>query len=370
MLLIRLLLLFIVLLIPSDAIAAPVKARKPNSVCLLEDNAESLLQKLTNPTGDPGKGDVEKGTFYSGDRCIRITPMQRFHPGVPGWKFRICKYPKPGEYRYLRFAWKADGCQGIMIQFHDATNWNLRYTAGRDAYNWGSKFVADHPPAKWTVVTRDLYADFGDRTLQGIALTAFGGRSAHFDHIYLARTIDGLDRIDATGVRSGKTTTLSDEQLESLWRDLASADAPAAYLAFWRLVAAPNTVAPFLQKKLTAKPDRELAAKISKWIRDLDDKKFRTRAAASRELLKHLEDAVPMLEKSLTDPSAEVRERARQLLSRRKDRSEVQQRVAKAIRALEYMETDLARKCLAEIAGGNADTDLGRLAKSALERLQ
>ena len=40
-------------------------------------------------------------------------------------------------------------------------------------------------PAEFTVVTRDLFADFGEFTLSGIALSTVDGEFALFDHIYL-----------------------------------------------------------------------------------------------------------------------------------------------------------------------------------------
>src|SRR5262249_45111836 len=88
--------------------AAPAPADAPASCAvaeLLEDNAESLLKQLTNPTGDPGEGHVETKVVYSGQRSIKIIPMQRFEPVIPGWKYTITEKPEPGEYRYLRFAW-------------------------------------------------------------------------------------------------------------------------------------------------------------------------------------------------------------------------------------------------------------------------
>src|SRR5438876_11139647 len=96
-----------------------VQAAPPPAVAeLLEDNAESLLKQLTNPTGDPGEGHVETKVVYSGQRSIKIIPMQRFQPVIPGWKYTITEKPGPGEYRYLRFAWRADGAAGIMTQLH------------------------------------------------------------------------------------------------------------------------------------------------------------------------------------------------------------------------------------------------------------
>src|SRR5205823_2047644 len=152
----------------------------------------ALLKQLG---GGPGEGHVEKGIVFSGKSSVKIVPMQRYARVIPGWKYRIVEKPKPGEYRYVRFAWKADGCSGIMLQLHDEKDWNIRYTAGFDVQGWGTKYVAAKPPPEWTVVTCDLFKDFGERTIQGIALTAFDGQGGYFDHIYFGRTVEDLDRI-------------------------------------------------------------------------------------------------------------------------------------------------------------------------------
>src|SRR5262245_5414470 len=148
----------------SIAAQADDPPRRSAVVELLEDNAAALLKQLTNPTGDPGEGHVEKSVVFSGTESIKIIPMQRFHPTIPGWKHRIVEKPALGEYRYLRFAWKGDGCAGIMLQLHDEKDWHIRYTAGINQFNWGTKFVADRPPSEWKLVTRDLFKDFGERT--------------------------------------------------------------------------------------------------------------------------------------------------------------------------------------------------------------
>ena len=126
-------LLFLTFMPPLCAAAAAERAR-PEVAALLEDNGEELLPKLTNPTGCPGEGHVDKEEKFSGESSVRIVPMQRFEPAIPGWKFRITENPKPDEFRYLRFAWKSRGCSGIMLQLHDETDWNIRHTAGVDKY--------------------------------------------------------------------------------------------------------------------------------------------------------------------------------------------------------------------------------------------
>ena len=121
-------------------------AEPPATVALFEDDAEGLLKLLTNPTGDPGEGHPEKSEVFSGTTSIKIIPMQRFSPAIEGWKHRITEKPKPGEYRFLRYAWKADGCAGVMLQLHDEKDWNIRYTSGQNVQGWGTKFVAPKPP--------------------------------------------------------------------------------------------------------------------------------------------------------------------------------------------------------------------------------
>jgi hypothetical protein len=46
------------------------------------------------------------------------------------------------------------------------------------------------------VVTRDLFADFGEFTLTGFALSAIDGQAAYFDGIYLGRTSGDFELIE------------------------------------------------------------------------------------------------------------------------------------------------------------------------------
>ena len=173
--------------------AADEERLPPGVACLLEDNGEQLLPQLTNPGGDLGEGEIEKAVVFAGTSSIKITNYQRYFNLLPGWAYRIAENPQKCEYRYLRFAWKADGLAGIMLQLHDDRDWNVRYVAGANKFGWTAKSVADSPPQEWTVVTVDLFKDFGDREIHGIALTAFDRAAGYFDHIYLARTIAELD---------------------------------------------------------------------------------------------------------------------------------------------------------------------------------
>src|SRR5688572_22396809 len=105
------------------------KAPKQAAVAeLFEDDAEGMLKLLTNPGDGAGKGEPEAKVVFSGTTSLKITEYQRFHRRLPGWDYAIREKPAPGQYRYLRLAWRADGANCLMLQLHDATDWHIRYT--------------------------------------------------------------------------------------------------------------------------------------------------------------------------------------------------------------------------------------------------
>lgn len=229
--------------------------------------------------------------------------------------------------------------------------------------------MADKPSSDWTVVTCDLYKDFGERIITGIALTVFGGQAGYFDHIYLGRTIDDLDRIDATGLRAGKRMQLTAGDLDRLWQQLAAVDAAHAYRAFWTLVAASKQSVPFLKGKLALPPAKADIEQLRRWIRELDDEQFSVREKASRLLSQHVEAAAPLLEQELTrKPAPEVRTRIQVLLKARKGGDSYRERLTKGIRVLEYVETPEAQAALAELARGVDGAAVTEAARAALLR--
>ncbi|NOX56635.1 MAG: c-type cytochrome, partial [Planctomycetes bacterium] len=146
---------------------------------------------------DSGSGSVRMigGDTFSGRRALAVTPPQRYSQRLPGWAFRITEKPGPGEFRYIRFAWKSPAGAGVMIELAADGAWPpadkplRRYYSGKNLTSWAAVQISPDPPRDWVVVTRDLYQDFGSFTLTGIAPTAMGGE-ALFDRIELLRTLD------------------------------------------------------------------------------------------------------------------------------------------------------------------------------------
>ena len=163
----------------------------PQMITLFED--EPAFPELLNQ----GSGTVAIKTDdrFSGKASLAVSPLQRCAARIPGWEYRVTDNPGLGEFRYLRFAWKSRGAQGVMIELANDGNWPpaekplWRYYSGNNTTGWAAVQVDPKPPDQWVVVTRDLWADFGTFTLTGIAPTAMGGE-ALFDRIELLRTLD------------------------------------------------------------------------------------------------------------------------------------------------------------------------------------
>ncbi len=63
-----------------------------------------------------------------------------------------------------------------------------RYSAGPAAQPFGGTLSLDNKiPNGFTLVTRDLFADFGEFTLTGLSFAAVDGSNAVFDHISVGR---------------------------------------------------------------------------------------------------------------------------------------------------------------------------------------
>jgi hypothetical protein len=126
---------------------------------------------------------------------LRVTPPQRFSAQIPGWNYRITEKPGPGEYRYLRLAWKTPEGSGVLLELADGGRWpdaekpRCRIYSGKNTTAWKAVQISTVAPREWVVVTVDLWKQFGPLTLTGVAPTAMGG-AAYFDRIELLKTLE------------------------------------------------------------------------------------------------------------------------------------------------------------------------------------
>jgi hypothetical protein len=193
---------------PVRWLAASAVAEPPGLLCLLEDGG-ALIDLLAD--GD-GEAVLETEERYAGADCVRLLGPDRGNALVPGLEARIRSRPRLGEFRYLQFAWKQEQGERIYIELAEAGRWgpevpgigaagigpSFRYDAGTGGATRGAAHrVSGELPRDWAVVRRDLFEDFGSFTLTGLALGTSGPAPAFFDHVYLARSLEDFDRIDA-----------------------------------------------------------------------------------------------------------------------------------------------------------------------------
>jgi WD40 repeat protein len=164
---------------------------------------------------------------------------------------------------------------------------------------------------------------------------------------------------------------LAAKDLDRLWDDLKSDDAPAAYKAVLALAGAPDKAAALLKDRVPAErpPDPK---RVQALIGQLNDNDPQVREAASKELAKLGEAVEPALREALAgDPPAETRSRCERLLEALShgglDADGV--RRLRAVQALELIGTPDAKAALKALAAG-APGALSRNAKAALDALE
>ncbi len=172
----------------------------------------------------------------------------------------------------------------------------------------------------------------------------------------------------------GGPAALAARDLQQTWSVLADADARRAYQAMLKLVAAPQSALPFLQRQLQPVPPQRIEpSMIQQWIAQLDHDNFWKREEASRELEHAGKAARPALFKAREHTrSLEVRRRVEQVLEKI-DRPDPAPDMVRPLRVLEVLErigTREARQILAALAGGKPDAELTLEARAALDRLE
>lgn len=177
----------------------PVNLRVPSSSFVFEildepERGEAVIA----PWAKASKAVFIRSDKFSGEACLKLPPGR--HGGASNYTAGTGPNPNLGEYRYARFAWKQTGGTYCQISFMTKLFPLNAYLAGKPLPDPHVK-VADAIPAKWTVVTRDLYADrLGN--YQGVpAVVAFDGLRIEsdgellLDSVWLGRSLKDLDRL-------------------------------------------------------------------------------------------------------------------------------------------------------------------------------
>ncbi len=91
----------------------------PQPAMVLFDDEPVILDALSEGSG-PKR--LDRDDRHLGEAALVVTP-QRFAAKIDGWNFPIAETPGPGEYRYLRFAWRKRGGGAIMFELANNGQW-------------------------------------------------------------------------------------------------------------------------------------------------------------------------------------------------------------------------------------------------------
>jgi hypothetical protein len=353
----------------------------PNSptVELADENLSELLSQIVVEKAKVTDLVVERSDVFSGLESIKQSGNERHTNNVKGWAYKIVETPKAaGEFRYLRFAWRKEGGGSILLAFAVNGNWNgKRYSAG--PYNLGGSgfSTGEKAPVEWTVVTRDMFKDFGEITLTSILFSSSNSGTARFDHVVLGKTIEDLDRNTAEALGKGRLKDpLAGNAREALWEELIGGDKAKANAAFRKFLAvAPDQVGYIRSKLFKPKVDLVLLARISSFLKQLESEDFDQRQTATEALREIGTPAVPQLLALMEredSPEATYRSKAILLKLGVKpgDAPPGQARAARIVRILERANTAEAKKLLNALADGEYGNEYISESRTALVRMK
>lgn len=219
----------------------------------------------------------------------------------------------------------------------------------------------------WDVATGNEVARYGDLKADVTALMFTpDGKSLGAGLSDGSILIWDLGKVD---LKLAAPSKLSNDVLESRWRELAGDDATRAHQAIWTLAAAPQESVPFLKGRLQPAPILD-AAKIRQWIIDQDSETFAVRQTAAKELEKADTQAQTAIQKAIKENiSLEARLRLEQILNAL---DTPRPEVLAAIRAIVVLEMIGSREAVAilnALAKGAPGARTTEQAQGALGRL-
>ena len=370
------------LLLPVQKVPAVKPAVKADDsvVELLDESIAKTIEDIVGQTGTPNNGDlkVERNSVYAGLEALKQTGQERHAGSLKGWAYKIVEKPAgPNEFRHIRFAWKKDGGGSVLLGFADNNGWNgKRYAGGPYVLGGQRHTVAAKAPVEWTIVTRDLFKDFGAFNLTGILFSSASTGTAYFDHALLGRSVEDLDvATDAALGKAKPKIALGGKIRNAAWADLIGGDGLKASAAFRTFLPVAAEQVEFIGANMPRqKTDLSKLARANACIPQLKDEDFETRRKAEAELLSLGDAIIPVLKAAAdaTD-SPETQFRAKAILKKvgysPSDILPSEARAGRIVRLLERAKSKEAKALLDKLAAGEFGADYPIEATAALARL-
>jgi len=179
---------------PTRPIPSQVPAPPQSPLALFEDDGRF------EPVAPAGASKIAliSDDKHAVKRAVRIAPGGTYRLAF-GRVVPIRAVPGPGEFRYIRFAFRkvGGGTVSLELEHLGSPGRPCRYEAGDDTPSeaFARSVWRTELPGEWIVIDRDIRLDFGRLDLTGLTVGCAGGTHVVLDHVYLARTLDDFKRL-------------------------------------------------------------------------------------------------------------------------------------------------------------------------------
>ncbi len=190
--------------LPGAADAAPLRWRAIFTASQLPTACELYEDAPVPAAESANQGTINLITAdrFSGRGSLQMTGVGVYRLGLQAAHL-IRERPQWGEYRFARFAVRRPQKQKekgrLAIEFEPAIvkprPYRLDTGKGKPAFDSAVRVWDGELPEHWIVITRDLFADFGEFEIRDVRLSCFEGEGVAVDHIYLGRSPGDLDRL-------------------------------------------------------------------------------------------------------------------------------------------------------------------------------
>ncbi|PQO34940.1 hypothetical protein DTL21_15790 [Bremerella cremea] len=170
---------------------------------VLETPTQNDVNKMTTLAGEPGNVILRDDIRQLSRPLIETPDGEWIQIANFDSPIEIRERPEPGQFRQLRFAVSKTGKGHALIRFLHENEEDSPAIYAIGTRNAGQGIIELNPRSfdnkkeideNWQVITPDLYSNFRELDITGIAVKSVGESSCLWDQIYFAGTAWYLDR--------------------------------------------------------------------------------------------------------------------------------------------------------------------------------
>ncbi|TWT38328.1 PDZ domain-containing protein [Blastopirellula retiformator] len=212
---------------PIDWREIEVQHDRTTLLAILEDPTAADVAQMQTDAGKEGTVEFVDAPGMVGAPAIRIAPsdefveVAQFDPPV-----KLTERSALGELRFLRFAYRKEGGGRYEIRLTHAGDRETPaiYRIGKGSKKEPGYVVLDSGELKeeWKMGFADIFANFGEIEVTGMAIRVVDGGPCMFDHFYLARRHSDYELIVAPSPERNNWENWDERREQNLPQALAA----------------------------------------------------------------------------------------------------------------------------------------------------